>query len=99
MSYLQSLIDRLARVEAATKILQDKIAGGGIQNALDLIDNRFGTYGLDSTQARMDYESAQEATFRRISLEDLGAEDDVINDASFEESDRWERFRGSYEGQ
>lgn len=97
MSFLQSIISRVANLTARTKILQDKVAGGGIQTGLTKISNKFSQFGLDSIEAQSQYERAQESTFRRIELQNLNAEDDLIQDAEFEESNEWERFRGSYE--
>jgi len=96
MSFVQSLINRVALLSARTKILQDKIAGGGIQRSLDLIDSKFSTFGLDSAESKSLFEQAKESNFRRIELEKLGADQDLIDDAAFEESDRFERFRDSY---
>src|SRR3990167_6257381 len=98
MSFLASLYTRIARISAQTKILQDKIAGGGTSVGESKIIAKFERFGLDSTQSVMSYFEAQESTFARIEVESLTDDAETLDRFRFEESDRWERFRGSYEG-
>ena len=98
MSFLASLYERFARIAAQTKILQDKIAGGGTSIGESKIIAKFERIGLDSTQATMSYFEAQESSFVKIEMESLTDDAETLDKFRFEESDRWERFRGSYEG-
>ena len=98
MSFLASLYERIARISAQTKILQDKIAGGGTSIGESKIIAKFERVGLDSTQATMSYFDAQESSFVRIEMESLSDDAETLDRFRFEESDRWERFRDSYEG-
>lgn len=97
MSSFLTIIQRVASLSAKVKILQDKVSGGGIQSSIDLINDKFNQFNLDSTISRNAYEIAQESTFTRIELENLSANQEAIDKMGFEESANWQRFRGTYE--
>lgn len=96
MAFIQSLISRVAAISAKTKILQDKVAGGGIQTGLNKITFRFVGTGINIQAIQSNFEAANEATFRLQELDKLGANLDILNEATFDEVTSWEKFRGSY---
>lgn len=96
MSSLLSLIDRLANIAAETQLLQDEIVGGGTSVSVELIHDKFDRLGLDGAQTLRDFHDAQKLTFRRIALEELTDDENMLDDARFEEVQSWQRFRGSY---
>jgi len=96
MAFIQSIISRVARISARTKILQDKIVGGGIKSSLDRISSKFVSLELDSTEVNSLFEQAKEADFNAKELEKLGASNEDVFAAQTEAADRFERFRDSY---
>ena len=97
MSFIQSLAQRLARLNAAITLLQDHVTSSGVTVFEQKIINKFEAFGLDSTQAVLDFDFAKASTFERIELEQIGGTKEEFAIATEDESAKWERFRGSYE--